>query len=145
MLGSFAPWNIKTRQVSSGNSVAPGDSAYIESHRADGHNYGCSFIEFDGKGGFLGCDQFENALKVLDTRKAQSDVLLVIYCHGWMNNAQSEDVLHFVSFLRRLAESSSIRSQNLRVEGVYLGWHGAQYLPVISRTNEIDPQLQADF
>jgi hypothetical protein len=45
----------------------------------------------------------------------------------------------------RLAESSSIRSQNLRVEGVYLGWHGTQYLPVISRTNEIDPQLQADF
>jgi hypothetical protein len=72
-------------------------------------------------------------------------VLLVIYCHGWMNNAQSGDVLHFVSFLRRLADSSSIRSQNLRVEGVYLGWRGAQYLPVINRTNEIDPQLHADF
>jgi hypothetical protein len=28
---------------------------------------------------------------------------------------------------------------------VYLGWHGAQYLPVIQRTNEIDPQLHADF
>jgi hypothetical protein len=62
-----------------------------------------------------------------------------------MNNAQSGDVLHFVSFLRRLADSSSIRSQNLRVEGVYLGWRGAQYLPVINRTNDIDPQLHADF
>src|SRR3984893_9177936 len=118
MLGSCAPPNIKTRQVA--NSLMPGNSAYIESHRADGHNYGCSFIEFDGKGSFLGVDQFENSLKVLDTRKARSDVLLVIYCHGWMNNAQSGDVLHFVSFLRRLADSSSIRSQNLRVEGVYL-------------------------
>src|SRR3984893_13521028 len=143
MLGSCAPWNIKTRQVS--KSLTPGNSAYIESHRADGHNYGCSFIEFDGKGSFLGDDQFENALQVLDSRKARSDVLLVIYCHGWMNNAQSGDVLHFVSFLRRLADSSSIRSQNLRVEGVYLGWRGAEYLPVISRTNEIDPQLYADF
>jgi hypothetical protein len=88
--------SIKTRQVA--NSLMPGNSAYIESHRADGHNYGCSFIEFDGKGSFLGVDQFENSLKVLDTRKARSDVLLVIYCHGWMNNAQSGDVLHFVSF-----------------------------------------------
>jgi hypothetical protein len=37
----------------------PGNSAYLESHRANGHNYGCSFIEFDGKGSFLGHDQFE--------------------------------------------------------------------------------------
>jgi hypothetical protein len=35
--------------------------------------------------------------------------------------AQSGDVLHFVSFLRQVADSSSIRSQNLRVEGVYFG------------------------
>ena len=33
----------------------------------------------------------------------------------------------------------------MRVEGVYLGWRGAQYLPVINQTNEIDPQLHADF
>jgi len=67
MLGSCAPRNIKTRQVA--NSLTPGNSAYIESHRADGHNYGCSFIEFNGKGSFLGVDQFENSLKVLDTQK----------------------------------------------------------------------------
>src|SRR5260370_35825150 len=103
MLGSSAPWNIKSRLVSAGNSLAPGDSAYIESHRADGHNYGCSFIEFDGKGGFLGIDQFENALKVLETRKAQSDVLLVIYCHGGMKHARSTHVLHVVICPRRLA------------------------------------------
>ena len=96
MLGSCVPWNIKTRQVSKSSTL--GNSAYIESHRADGHNYGCSFIEFDGKGSFLGDDQFENSLKVLDTRKARSNVLLVIYCHGWMNNAQSGDVLHLLVF-----------------------------------------------
>lgn len=69
MLGGCAPWNIRTRQVSREKSLTPGNSAYIESHRADGHNYGCSFIEFNGKGSFLGVDQFENSLKVLDTQK----------------------------------------------------------------------------
>src|SRR5260370_35552164 len=145
MFGSCPPWNTKTRQVSREQPFPAGDSAYIESHRAGGNNYGCSFIEFDGKGSFLGEGQFENALEVLDARKARSDVLLVICCHGWMNNAQSGDVLHFVIFPRRLTDSSSIPLQNLRVEGVYLGWRGAQYLPVINRTNDIDPQLHADF
>src|SRR5258708_19668050 len=120
MLDSCSPWNNKTRQVSGENSLPAGDSAYIESHRGDGHNYGCSFIEFDGKGSFLGEDQFENASKVLDARKARSDVLLIIYCHGWMNNAQSGDLLHFVSFLRRLPDSRSISSQHFLIEVVSL-------------------------
>jgi hypothetical protein len=145
MLGSCAPWNLPTRKVPAGGSATAGDSAYIESHRPVGPNYGCSFIEFDGKGGFLDYRQFDNALRVLQTRKAQSNVLLVIYCHGWNNNAQSGDVLHFVSFLRRLSDSSLIRAQKLRVEGVYLGWRGSQYLPVATRTEGIDPQLSTDF
>jgi hypothetical protein len=141
-----APWNAQTRMVPRSEPVRPGASAYIESHRPDGHNYGCSFIEFDGKGGFLGFDQFSHALAVLSQRKEQSNVLLVIYCHGWNNNAQSGDVLRFVSFLRRLSDSSSIQSETLRVEGVYLGWRGSQYLPAVSKSDEAtDPKLNTDF
>ena len=145
LLGNCAPWNVSTRKVSTAESIAPADSAYIESHRPNSANYGCSFIEFDGKGGFLDFGQFDHAVKVLDDRKKQSNVLLVIYCHGWNNNAQSGDVLHFVSFLRRLSDSNSIRSKEMRVEGVYLAWRGSQYLPVTTRTEEIDPRLRADF
>src|SRR5258708_19419094 len=98
MFGSCSPWNNKTRQVSREQPLPAGDSAYIESHRAGGNNYGCSFIEFYGKGSFLGEDQFENALEGLDARKARSAVLLVIYFNGWVNNAQSLAVLPFCSF-----------------------------------------------
>ncbi len=134
-----------TREVSGSGPAILGSRLYIESHRPNGPNYGCSFIEFDGKGGFLNYEQFEKALQILEARKAPSNILLVIYCHGWNNNAQSGDVLHFVSFLRQLSDSSLIRAQNLRVEGVYLAWRGSQYLPVITRTDDIDPRLSMDF
>lgn len=92
-------------------------SAYIEFRRETGPNYGCSFIEFDGKGGFLDFGQFKHALSRLDELKARSDVLLVLYCHGWNNNPQSADVIRFVGFLKRLADSEPIRTRHLRVEG----------------------------
>ena len=146
MFSGCAPWNAVTRNTWHKGSVTPGNTAYIQSHRSDGRNYGCSFIEFDGRGGLLDFDQLTNAGKVLDGRKKDSNVLLVIYCHGWNNNAQSEDVLRFVSFLRRLSDSSSVRTANLRVEGVYLAWRGSEYLPGVSRADEMkDPQLVTDF
>src|SRR5579864_2361181 len=143
-----ASWNTPMRVVEerTGNQVPPGDSAYLESHRAAGPNYGCSFIEFDGKGGFLSFNQFSTAERRLKERKAKSSVLLVIYCHGWNNNSQSADVLRFMSFLRRLSDSAYIQNKNLRVEGVYLGWRGSQYMPVLAKSDiDADPKLAADF
>src|SRR5258708_21219460 len=89
MFGSCSPWNNKTRQVSREQPLPAGDSAYIESHRAGGNKYGFSFIEFYGKGSFLGEDQFQKAFKVLHARKAGSDANLFNYCHWRMNNTPS--------------------------------------------------------
>jgi hypothetical protein len=145
-LTSCAPWNAETRKVGTSGLQNVADSAYIESHRKIGPNYGCSFIEFDGKGGFLDYGQYQHALAKLDELKARSDVLLVIYCHGWNNNPQSGDVIRFVGFLRRLADSGSIRAKHLRVEGVYLAWRGSQYLPVASRDDQAEERaLEPDF
>jgi hypothetical protein len=143
-----APWNTATRTtVRRGDRpIPPAEEAYIESHHSVGQKYGCSFIEFDGKGGFLSFDQYAHARKKLKQLKAKSDVLLIIYCHGWNNNAQSADVLRFMSFLRRMAYSDAIRRKGLRVEGVYLGWRGSQYRPVIAKSDAVaDPKLANDF
>ena len=104
-----APWNCVTRSASTKDwkmasdaeiaAKAPGDSPYIESNGANGPKYGCSFIEFDGKGGVLDYNQYQHATEVLKKRAASSNVLLVLYCHGWNNNAQSTDVINFVGFL----------------------------------------------
>jgi hypothetical protein len=78
-LTSCAPWNAETRKVGTSGVPNVADSAYIESHRKTGPNYGCSFIEFDGKGGFLDYGQYQHALAKLDELKARSDVVLVSY------------------------------------------------------------------
>ena len=148
LLPNCAPWNKPTRAVgkSSESRTLPGDSACLQSHRSVGPNYGCSFIEFDGKGGFLDFDQYTGAQQRLKKLKAHSNVLLVIYCHGWNNNSQSADVIRFMSFLRRLADSAYIQRKDLHVEGVYLGWRGSQYLPVIAQADlSADPKLTQDF
>lgn len=156
MLTSCAPWNTTTRRVpyhgsamASDSEIAtipPGDSPYIESNGESGQKYGCSFIEFDGKGGFLDYNQYVHAQRILKERAASSHVLLVLYCHGWNNNAQSADVIRFMSFLRRLSVSADIRNARLRVEGVYLSWRGSQYVQSIGESDEkSDPSLHVDF
>src|ERR1700736_4461048 len=100
LLISCAPWNTHTRSYSRrDHDLPPGDDAYLVSHREAGPNYGCSFIEFDGKGGFLNFEQYQRAQERLKQLRNKSNVLLVIYAHGWNNNAQSADVIRFMSFL----------------------------------------------
>ena len=143
-LSPVAPWNAQTRGL--GPELPAGDSAYVQSDRPDGRNYGCSFIEFDGKGDFINPEQYGSAEKRLRELKARSRVLLVIYCHGWNNNAQSADVLKFMSFLRRLSAATMVRTSGMRVEGVYLAWRGSQYRPVIGKADQqADPALAEDF
>jgi len=149
LLAGCAPWSVCERPLlgSGANSeAASGDSAYIRSNGKTCPKYGCSFIEFDGKGGFLDYPQLQHAEDVLKERAASSDVLLVIYCHGWNNNAESGDVIQFVSFLRRLAIAKAAEKRNVRVEGVYLSWRGSQYVPVLGQKAQMsDPGLYADF
>lgn len=146
-----AGWNDRTRRIDGpGASVPPGESAYVESNGLSGRNlgrkYGCSFIEFDGKGGFLDVTQLKHAKEILTERATASNVLLVLYCHGWNNNAQSDDVIQFVDFLRRLSDSPDISGQNLHVEGVYLSWRGSQYLPVLGHKEQsANSGVDADF
>lgn len=45
---------------------------------------------------------------------------MVIYCHGWKNNSQSDNVPAFKCFLSKFA--TAIKSDGLHVHGVYLGW-----------------------
>jgi len=60
---------------------------------------------------------------------------LVIYCHGWKNNSQSDNVPAFNCFLSKFA--TAIKSDALRVHGIYLGWRGNVFRPYVDKT-EVD-------
>lgn len=135
-----ASWNKITRHVT---PDAPARSAYIESQGA--LKYACSFVEFDGKGDLLAPEQVVNLEHRLhdEAGKAGSHVILVFYCHGWRNNAQSGDVAYF---LRLLQETSRRWGSSCRVEGVYLAWRGNPFKAALDAADQkVADQVAQDF
>lgn len=111
-------------------------SWYIEGNTKTGETISCSFVEFDERGDFIDFDQHRDCEKRIKNMVASGPVLLVMYCHGWKNNSQSEDVIKFNSFLAKLAASREVSANHFRVHGIYLSWRGNVVRPYIDQSDE---------
>jgi hypothetical protein len=121
-------------------SFRPGNAA-TEPRLRGARDYDLGFIEFDEQGDFWDRAQLAAAVGLIkQTRKP----LLVVYAHGWQNNASDEvyDVPQFRNVLEKLARTDRVRELNYQVVGVYLGWRGKQaydpLLKVLSFENRKD-------
>jgi hypothetical protein len=126
-------------------SHEPAQSWYIEgnvAHDGEPVPLSCSFVEFDERGDFLDFAQHRACEKKLEALSQEGPVLMVVYCHGWKNNAQSYDVVSFNAFLDRLALSPEIRDLKLRVHGIYLGWRGNAFRPYVSRSKNCQRTIE---
>jgi hypothetical protein len=95
---------------------------------ADGR-YKLAFIEFNDQGSELDSSQRAAALDVI--HKAPRP-LLILYIHGWQNNANSGDVCRFEHFLDELSRFPEATGQKINIIGVYIGWRGIDItLPVV--------------
>ncbi|MBV9128228.1 MAG: hypothetical protein JO117_09095 [Verrucomicrobia bacterium] len=88
------------------------------------HPFDLSYIEFDEKGDFW--DRRQLAWTAQEIRRAAqtNNVVLVVYVHGWQNDAsdlRGHDVAKFHCLLERLAEA---QGKSRRFFGVYLSWRG---------------------
>ena len=110
-------------------------SWYIEGVSAAGVPISCSFVEFDERGDFLDFNQHKDCQARLKHFAKAGNLVLVIYCHGWKNNSQSDNVPAFNCFLSKLA--TAIQSDGLHVHGIYLGWRGNVFRPYVDKT-EVD-------
>jgi len=120
---------------SSANSATPKSlSWYIEGKTKTDQPISCSFVEFDERGDFIDFNQHLDCEARIKKLVASGPVLLVMYCHGWKNNSQSEDVVKFNSFLAKIASSPEVIEHNFRVHGVYLSWRGNSVRPYVDRT-----------
>ena len=92
------------------------------------HQFDLSYIEFDEKGDYW--DRRQLAWTVQEIKRATSakDTVLVVYVHGWQNDAsdlRGHDVGKFRCLLHNLAAADSARR---RYFGVYIGWRGKSIL-----------------
>lgn len=87
-------------------------------------NYGCSFVEFDHSGDVLDSKQLTDCVKRIQNLPEGKTPLVFIYCHGWHNNSQSNDVLNFRKMLSHFA---TLEYANYAVHGVYLAWPASTF------------------
>ena len=147
---------IATRKVVGGSGenvpdppagVANSLKWYIESNSSDTPlPYSCSFVEFDERGDYLDFAQHRHAYqKVLALAKQHDHLIVVIFLHGWRNNAQSGNVIDFNEFLHQLATHSDAMGANYRVHGIYLSWRGACLKHAIRKTDKPFPEVSRRY
>jgi len=89
------------------------------------HNYDLSFIEFDEQGDYWDRRQLGWTIDAIKREARAKDLVLLIYVHGWQNDAGTlpgHDVDKFEGLLNRLASTES--TPNRRFFGVYIAWRG---------------------
>jgi hypothetical protein len=109
-------------------SCAPISPSYVTSTGAanilhDDRDYKLAAIEFGELGSYA--DPFRHELQnTIQLLQKADRPLLVVYIHGWLNNATSGDVGSFKGFLSRLSQSKQVQIHHYTVFGVYFAWPG---------------------
>jgi hypothetical protein len=89
----------------------------------DDREYKLSAVEFGELGSYADASKGELA-NTLQLLRSTERPLLVVYIHGWLNNATSGDVGNFKGFLSRLSKSKQVKIHHYTVFGVYFAWPG---------------------
>lgn len=104
-------------------------STSLEEHA----DYSLAFIEFDDQGELWSPSQLDSALAHLERLNSGPGVALVVFVHGWNNDASPREdqadkgsIYQYRKFLTRLEEDIEQRfpGVGIPVMGVYLGWRG---------------------
>ncbi len=88
------------------------------------HEYDLSYIEFDEKGDYWDRRQLGWTVQEIKKVAQTKDLVLVVYVHGWQNDASTlrgHDVGKFHCLLQHLAD---VDERKHRFFGVYIGWRG---------------------
>jgi len=85
--------------------------------------YTLTAIEFGELGSYADPSAGE-LKKTIQLLKSTERPLLVVFIHGWLNNAISSNVGDFKGFLSRLAQSKQVIQHHYNVFGVYFAWPG---------------------
>jgi hypothetical protein len=88
------------------------------------HLFDLSYVEFDEKGDYWDRRQLGWTVQAIKRAAAKKDVVLVVYVHGWQNDASTirgHDVGKFHCLLEHLSEADE---GGHRFFGVYVAWRG---------------------
>lgn len=100
-----------------------------------GHTFDINYVEYNDQGKPWNPVELEDAvdeIKATIGADHSGQALVIVYIHGWQNNADEppdcEDVCSFRdTLLPSLADAQARSGHPLRVLGIYLGWRGLTF------------------
>ncbi|RXH55607.1 hypothetical protein GRAN_2464 [Granulicella sibirica] len=113
-----------------------GLSSFEEHTTAKGNPFTINFVEYNDAGQPWNHVELTDALdqvKKATGPKGDQSAIVMIYIHGWENNADEvpgdcQDVCHFRdTLLTRLADEQGAAARPLKVVGIYLAWRGLTF------------------
>ena len=109
----------------------PTDAFFQQPASGPGNNIHVGIIEFDDQGALMRRDLKNQIVGRIRELGASEDVLMVVFAHGWKNNAAPDNgnLRDFLEILTRLEATDQMvcreRScEGRRVVGVFMGWRG---------------------
>ena len=109
----------------------PTDAFFQQPASGLGHNIHVGIIEFDDQGALMRRDLKNQIVGRIRELGASEDVLMVVFAHGWKNNAAPDNgnLRDFLEILTRLEATDQMvcrghSCEGRRVVGVFLGWRG---------------------
>jgi hypothetical protein len=111
-----------------------------------GNEYSLNFFEFDDQGYMHNSESKENpktkdnVLKQIKNTANNSDVLLIVFVHGWHHNASGNpEDSNILQFRKLLANAADDLAGTKEVVGVYVGWRGDSVrFPILDRANLVN-------
>jgi hypothetical protein len=110
-------------------------SSFEERTTAHGNKFTLNYVEYNDRGEPWNKQELSDALA--QVRSARGDgsqnVLVMVYIHGWQNNADEvpgscQDVCKFRdTLLVTLADEQAESGKPLKVVGIYLAWRGLTF------------------
>jgi hypothetical protein len=101
-------------------------SALLHEAPGSSREHYLGFVEFDDQGQLWDRAQMREVVGSYQEIAGQSDVLLVVFVHGWHHNAEAGDgnIEEFDKLLGSLAEIEARGGSGRKVLGLYVGWRG---------------------
>jgi hypothetical protein len=130
--GDVVEARVSAKELETPALRTPLETSGVEIH----DDYRLHFLEFDDQGQMYATKQFKGLVDSLERDAADPEkprMVLVLYAHGWTNNASlcNGNVCCFRTFLSRISgdlKFAGERSRGVigptRVVGVYVGWRG---------------------
>lgn len=116
-------------------TTCKGLPAHEERHSAGGHAFSINYVEYKDSGTPWKPRELDDAVAEVQHAIGEDHkggALVVVYIHGWENNADEppgwQDVKRFRDILLpRLADTQAGSGHPLKVVGVYLAWRGLTF------------------